>query len=261
MSASQDRFIARNPWIANHSQYDPNGQLISPHYLVMKLMYQKNLLEQGRFHDAKTFGKDEGLHDTTAYRLLGDIDVPQSTIVDRLDEDKRMHINPTVNRGSYLFQWKPDTEERLIHDPQTIHQLYWHDKSLEVFERQGAKAAAQMAMEKRLAMDMVFHYKHHQIYRRAIKELDLSLAKLINDRENLKQDWRRDFQRSCRRHLKIYLQLSRNSMKQAYQYADKYNFAVFENSGTLIIQPTITLGQDQRLTQEQVPTLFSTMYH
>ncbi len=172
-------------------------------------MYQKNLLRQGCFSEARKFGVEEGLHDTAVYRLLTDIEVPQSTINGLLDSDKRMHINPTVKRGTYIFQEAPRIKRKLIFDPQTVDQLYWHDRVFDLLKMEGPKAAAKLAKEKHLAHDIINHFNHHQIYRKAVKHLDAAMARMVNDRECLVYDRQRDIKSALDTHLKNYRGLER----------------------------------------------------
>lgn len=250
-------FLSRNRWIEQHPTQDANGNAISPRFLLMKLLYQKNLLKRGEFNEARTFGKEEGLHETTAYRLMGDIDVPQTTIIDRLEEERRLQISPTINRGSYLFLQRPDQRALTLHDPQTIKKIYWKDKCFDFLQQNKPEIASQEAQKHHLSFDIINHFNRHQIYRRAIKELNYAMAKMVNTRENLGFDPVADIRSSVREAYKIFLALEEFNPTKAQKFAESRNFIVFDMGTRRVIRLTKSTQLDSVADQFSVPTLFN----
>lgn len=250
-------FLSRNRWIEQHPKQDASGNAISPRYLLMKLLYQKNLLKRGEFNEAKTFGKEEGLHETTAYRLMGDIDVPQSTIIDRLEEESRLQISPTLNRGSYLFLERPDKQAMTLHDPQTIKKIYWKDKCFDFLQKNKPEIASEEARKHHLSFDIINHFNRHQIYRRAVKELNYAMAKMINNRENLGFDPAKDIGNSVKEAYKIFLELEKFNPAKAQKFAESRNFIVFDMGTRRVVRLTKSTHLDSMADQFSVPTLFN----
>lgn len=250
-------FLSRNRWIEHHPRQDARGNPISPRFLLIKLLYQKNLLKRGEFSEAKTFGTEEGLHETTAYRLMGDIDVPQSTIIDRLEEERRLQIAPTVNRGAYLFLERPDKQALTLHDPQTIKKIYWKDKCFDYLQQNKPEIASEEARKHHLSFDIINHFNRHQIYQRAVKELDYAMAKMINSRENLGFDPVRDIRRSVKEAYKIFLALEEFNPAKAQNFAESRNFIVFDQGDRRVIRLTKSTPLDSLNNQFSIPTLFN----